>query len=120
MVPGEGVALRDRLEPPSVAVAEMVESIVGCKWSMRILQLCAEGLTRPSAFLRACPGLSAKVMNERWRKMLRYGIVERTVIGAKPPVEVEYRLTGFGHRFLGILDEVRKLQDDLDRGLTRR
>lgn len=98
------------------AVAEMVESIVGCKWSVRILELCADGLTRPSAFLRACPGLSAKVMNERWRKMLRFGIVERTVHGEKPPLEVEYRLTPFGRRFLRILDEVKRLQDEMEEG----
>ena len=73
----------------TIPVAAMVESIVGCTWSLRILELCAEGLTRPSAFLRACPGLSAKVMNERWRKMLRFGIVERTVQGERPPVEVD-------------------------------
>jgi DNA-binding HxlR family transcriptional regulator len=35
------------------------------------------------------PGLSAKVMNERWRKLLRSGIVERTATGARPPLEVE-------------------------------
>jgi DNA-binding HxlR family transcriptional regulator len=99
-----------------VPVASMVESIVGCKWSVRLLQLCADGHTRPSTFLRACPGLSAKVMNERWRKMLRFGIVRRTVCGAKPPLEVEYRLTPFGHRFLGILDEVRRLQEAMDDG----
>lgn len=96
----------------------MVENIVGCKWSVRLLQLCADGQRRPSEFLRACPGLSAKVMNERWRKMLRYGIVQRTVCGEKPPVEVEYRLTPFGTRFLAILDEVRRLQEALDAGLV--
>lgn len=97
-----------------VAVASMVESIVGCKWSVQLLRLCADGHSRPSTFLRACPGLSAKVMNERWRKMLRYGIVRRTVCGEKPAIEVEYRLTPFGRRFLGILDEVRRLQDAVD------
>jgi DNA-binding HxlR family transcriptional regulator len=102
----------------AIPVASMVESIVGCKWSVRLLQLCTEGHSRPSAFLRACPGLSAKVMNERWRKMLRFGIVQRTVCGEKPPVEVEYRLTAFGQRFLGILDEVRRLQEAVDKGLV--
>lgn len=92
----------------------MVESIVGCKWSMRLLQLCAEGHRRPSAFLRACPQLSTKVMNERLRKMLRFGILERTVYGEKPPLEVEYRLTPFGRRFLRIIDEVRRLQSAVD------
>jgi DNA-binding HxlR family transcriptional regulator len=99
-----------------IPVAAMVEGIVGCKWSVRILQLCAEGHRRPSAFLRTCPGLSAKVMNERWRKMIRFGIVQRSVFGDKPPVEVEYRLTPFGRRFMRILKEVRRLQDAVDSG----
>src|SRR5579885_2939739 len=105
MVPKGGAEQR-------VSVAAMVESIVGCKWSVRLLQLCAEGHTRPSGLRRACPGLSAKVMHER----LRFGILERAVRGEKPPIEVEYRLTPFGRRFLRILDEVRRLQDALDRG----
>jgi DNA-binding HxlR family transcriptional regulator len=53
-------------------------------------------------------------MNERWRKMIRLGIVQRTVFGEKPPVEVEYVLTPFGRRFMGILDEVRRLQEAVD------
>ncbi|WP_342348456.1 winged helix-turn-helix transcriptional regulator [uncultured Nitrospira sp.] len=97
-----------------IPVASMVESIVGCKWSIRILQLCAEGHNRPGMVLRACPGLSAKVMNERWRKMIRFGIMRRTVCGIKPPVEVEYQLTPFGRRFLKILNEVRNLQEAVD------
>jgi len=99
-----------------IPVASMVESIVGCKWSIHILQLCAEGHNRPGMVLRACPGLSAKVMNERWRKMIRFGIMRRTVFGIKPPVEVEYQLTPFGRRFLKILDEVRRLQEAVDVG----
>jgi DNA-binding HxlR family transcriptional regulator len=101
-------------EGSAISVASMVESIVGCKWSVRLLQLCADGHRRPSAFLRACPGLSAKVMNERLHKMMRFGILRREVFGEKPPVEVEYRLTPFGLRFTRILDEVRRLQADVD------
>jgi len=100
----------------AVPVASMVESIVGCKWSIRLLQLCAEGNHRPSALLRACTGLSAKVMNERLRKMTRFGIMHRTVHGEKPPVEVEYRLTPFGRRFMGILEEVQRLQQAVECG----
>jgi DNA-binding HxlR family transcriptional regulator len=111
-----GSAARESRDGISIPVASMVESIVGCKWSVRLLQLCADGHSRPSAFLRACPGLSAKVMNERWQKMLRFGIVRRTVFGERPPVEVEYLLTPLGRRFLGILDEVRRLQEAVDDG----
>lgn len=98
----------------TIRVATMVESIVGCKWSLRLLQHLADGCSRPSALLRTCPGLSAKVMNERLRKKLRFGILERTVSGEKPPVEVNYVLTPFGRRFLVILDEVRRLQEAVD------
>jgi len=30
----------------------MVENVIGCKWSVRLLQLCAEGKRRPSLILR--------------------------------------------------------------------
>lgn len=97
-----------------VTVASMVESIVGCKWSVRLLHLIADGQQRPSALLKSCPGLSAKVMNQRLQKMMRFGIVERMVFGDKPPIEVQYRLTKFGSRFMRILNEVRCLQEELD------
>ncbi len=100
----------------SLSVGSMVESIIGCKWSVRLLRLIADGCSRPSALLRASPDLSTKVMNERLRKMTRFGIVQRTVFGEKPPVQVEYELTSFGHRFMGILNEVRLLQEALDNG----
>jgi DNA-binding HxlR family transcriptional regulator len=100
----------------TITVASMVESVVGCKWSVGLLRLLADGCRRPSALLRASTGLSAKVMNERLRKMLRFGIVQRIVFGDKPPVEVEYVLTPFGRRFIGIIDEVRRLQEAVDRG----
>jgi DNA-binding HxlR family transcriptional regulator len=99
-----------------IPVASMVESIVGCKWSMRLLEIIADGSCRPSALLRACPGLSAKVMNERLRKMTRFGIVRRSVVGEKPPIEVTYRLSPFGRGFMGILEEVRRLQEAVDQG----
>lgn len=118
VTPGQsgGGTPREPATTANVSVASMVESIVGCKWSVQLLRLCAEGHRRPSAFLRACPSLSAKVMNERLRKMTRFGILERTVYGDKPPVEVEYRFTPFGLRFMGILDEVRRLQESVDEG----
>ncbi len=103
----------------SIPVTTMVESIIGCKWSVQLLQLCAEGCSRPSAFLRACPGLSAKVMNERLRKMIRFGVLQRTVFGEKPPIQVEYHLTPFGSRFMRIIEEVRQLQEAVDQGEFR-
>lgn len=103
-----------------LSVAAMVEGIVGCKWSMRLLDVLARGPTRPSALLRACPGLSPKVMHQRLRKLTRFGILGRRVFGEKPPVEVEYSLTPFGKRFVRILEEVRRVQEEWDTGLLPR
>jgi DNA-binding HxlR family transcriptional regulator len=100
----------------AVSVAAMVESIVGCKWSLRLLALLARGPQRPSAMQRACAGLSAKVMNERLAKFRRFGLATRRVRGDKPPVEVDYALTPLGTRFLGVLGAIDALQRELDGG----
>jgi DNA-binding HxlR family transcriptional regulator len=115
----DGSASQERLTASNAklsAVASMVESIDGCKWSVGLLQRLADGCNRPSALLRASKGLSAKVMNERLGKMVRFGIVRRTVFGDKVPVEVEYVLTPFGRRVMGIIEVVRRLQEAVDRG----
>jgi len=92
----------------------MVEDIVGCKWSLRILGLIVDGVDRPSAIQRACPRLSAKVMNERLVKLRRFGVVERSVTGARPPLRVTYTLTPFGRGFARVLEEIRRLQALVD------
>lgn len=99
------------------AVAEMVESIVGTKWSLSVLAAIRSGIHRPGEIERACPGISTKVLNERLREMLRFGIVEREDFGEIPP-RVEYRLTGLGGRFVRLIDDIDELQRAVDVGLV--
>jgi DNA-binding HxlR family transcriptional regulator len=99
------------VEPP--AVARMVEDIVGCKWSLTVLDLVRRGVRRPGAMEHAIDGLTAKVLNERLRKLVRYGILVRTSYPEVPP-RVEYALTGFGAKFADILDRIARLQDELE------
>lgn len=94
---------------PAASVSGMLEDIVGCKWSLSVLALVRDGVARPGAMQRAVDGLSTKVLNERLRKLQRYGIIEKTVFPVTPP-RVEYRLTAFGGRFAKLLDEVSTLQ----------
>jgi DNA-binding HxlR family transcriptional regulator len=94
---------------PRPSVAEMLESIVGCKWSLRVLALARAGVNRPGAMEHAVEGLTAKVLNERLRKLTRYGILDKTVYPESPP-RVEYRLTAFGRRFSALLDEIEQLE----------
>jgi DNA-binding HxlR family transcriptional regulator len=97
-------------EPPTVA--RMVEDVVGCKWSLSVIHLVRSGVSRPGAMERSVPGLTTKVLNERLRKLVRYGIVERIAYPEVPP-RVEYRLTPFGERFGRILDQIEELQAEI-------
>ena len=92
----------------------MVEDIVGCKWSLAILGLVRDGVRRPGEMERAVPGLSKKVLNERLRKLQRFGIVARRAYAEIPP-RVEYRLTPFGRKFSGLMDGVEALERELER-----
>lgn len=96
----------------SPSVAEMVESLVGCKWSLRVLALVRAGVNRPGAMEHAVEGLTAKVLNERLRKLTTYGILDKTVFPESPP-RVEYHLTGFGQQFSALLDQVEQLEQSL-------
>lgn len=91
----------------------MVEDIVGCKWSVAVLARVRAGTRRPGALEHSIPGLTAKVLNERLRKLTRYGILARTQYAEIPP-RVEYSLTPFGERFFGVLDGIDALQREID------
>lgn len=92
------------------SVARMVEDVVGCKWSLTVLDLVRRGVRRPGAMEQAVPGSSAKVLNERLRKLTRFGILERRSYPEVPP-RVEYRLTDFGERFSSIMDSIHRLEE---------
>ncbi len=94
-------------------VAEVVEAVFGCKWSLRILGLIRKGVCRPGAIERELAGLTTKVQNYYFRRMVILGILERIVYPEVPP-HVEYRLTDFGLRFIPILDAIEELQHELE------
>lgn len=96
-------------------VAGMVEDVVGCKWSLTVLALVRRGVNRPGAMEHAVPGLSAKVLNERLRKLTRFGILEKHNYAEVPP-RVEYSLTSFGDKFIGILAQIEQLDRQLAAG----
>ena len=96
---------------PAKTVNGMVEDIVGCKGSLTVIDHVRSGVRRPGAIEHAVPGLSQKVLNERLRKLVRFGILHKESFAEVPP-RVEYSLTGFGDRFAGILDAIRALEAD--------
>jgi DNA-binding HxlR family transcriptional regulator len=94
-------------------VAAVVEAVFGCKWSLRILGLIRKGICRPGEIERELEGLTTKVKNYYFRRMVTLDILERIVYPEVPP-HVEYRLTDFGLRFMPILDAIEALQNELE------
>jgi DNA-binding HxlR family transcriptional regulator len=99
--------------PKRPAVSAMVEDIVGCKWSLSVMRLVRDGVKRPGAMQKAVDGLSTKVLNERLRKLQRFGIIDKHAYPEVPP-RVEYQLTEFGKQFSKLLEGVDHLQEWLD------
>lgn len=94
-------------------VAAVVEAVFGCKWSLRILGLIRQGICRPGAIERQLDGLTTKVQNYYFRRMVSLGILEKIIYPEVPP-HVEYRLTEFGEQFMPVLDSIEALQRRLD------
>lgn len=86
----------------------MVEDVLGCKWSLTVLDLVRQGICRPGAMERSVAGLTTKVLNERLKKLVGYEILQRDAYPEIPP-RVEYKLTLFGARFVSILEAIQEL-----------
>ena len=105
--------LQEKNNLKKVTVSRMVEDIVGCKWSLSVIEAVKNDIVRPGEIQRAIEGISPKVLNERFNKMLRYNILEKTVYPEIPP-RVEYQLTSFGHKFVAILEQIKSLQEETE------
>jgi DNA-binding HxlR family transcriptional regulator len=97
----------------------MVEDIVGCKWSLCVLDLVSRGVNRPGEMQRSYHGLTTKVLNERLRKLTKFGVLERHAYAEVPP-RVEYHLTPFGRRFGEAIEAIKALEPEAAAARTRR
>lgn len=97
----------------NVNIAAAVEAVFGCKWSLAILGLIRRGVCRPSEIERELDGLTTRVKNYYFLRMMKLGILKKIVYPEVPP-HVEYHLTEFGYRFMPIVDAIEKLQYELE------
>ncbi|MEO1690249.1 MAG: helix-turn-helix domain-containing protein [Cyanobacteria bacterium J06631_6] len=105
---------QDSLNPQrNVKVSAIIEAVFGCKWSLSILGAIRRGVCRPSAIEREIKGLTPRVSNYYFRRLMELGILEKFVYPEVPP-HVEYRLTALGDRMLPIIDAIEQLQNELD------
>ena len=86
-----------------------VQQILKCKWTMAILASIAAGVQRPADLLRACPGLSHKVLDQRLAKLVRLRVAVRAVVSERPR-HVSYALSDFGADIRRVIDAVAEVQ----------
>ncbi len=88
-----------------------LEDVVGCKWSAAVIAAIARGVNRPGRIERFIPGISTKVLNERFRRLLEFGLIERREIPGRIQ-HVEYSLTATGRRLAAIIEQIRDLDEE--------
>ena len=86
--------------------------VVGCKWSAAIVAALGHGVHRPGQLERFIPGISTKVLTERLRRMLAYGLITRTEYPGLPS-RVEYRLTPADEKLASVIEQLRALETEL-------
>ena len=82
---------------------------MGCKWSAAVVGALKRGITRPGQLERYIPGISTKILNERLRKLLAYGLATRADHSATS-LHVEYRLTPTGAKLADVIEQLHALQ----------
>ncbi|NQY36062.1 MAG: helix-turn-helix transcriptional regulator [Alteromonadaceae bacterium] len=93
--------------------ARMVEIIIGCKWSLTVYSLLKEGINRPGEMVRNVEGLTTKVLNTCLKKNIEFGILTKSIFNETPP-RVEYNVSEFGTKFINVLNELEKLQLEIN------
>jgi len=98
------LSVRERLD------YHRLEDVVGCKWSTGVVAAIGAGVRRPGELERYIPGISTKVLNERLRKLLAFGLITRKEFPGLP-AHVEYNLTPAGKKLAKILAQLRDLNE---------
>lgn len=88
-----------------------LEDVVGCKWSAAVVGALQRGVSRPGQLERYIPGISTKILNERLRKLVAYGLATRADHSAAA-LHVEYRLTPTGTKLASVIEQLHALQDE--------
>ncbi|MDB2386180.1 helix-turn-helix transcriptional regulator [Shewanella sp.] len=93
--------------------ARMVETIIGCKWSLTVYYLLENKVNRPGEMVKSVEGLTTKVLNQCLKRNIEFGILKKISYPEIPP-RVEYEVTDFGQKFMRILADLQSLQLEID------
>ena len=100
------------------SVYQKLEDVIGCKWSVSVLMAIQEGIIRPGTLERHIFGISTKVLSERLRKLMEYGLLTKEAFPEIPP-RTEYSLTKAGHEVIRIIEQIHTLDEQLKQAEQR-
>ena len=83
-------------------------------WTLEIIFYLRQGALHFGALRRTLGSVSSKVLTTRLRELERNRVIERRVLGGKPP-QVEYRLSEMGQELLPVLDAFSEVSMKLRR-----
>ncbi|MBL1419939.1 MAG: helix-turn-helix transcriptional regulator [Alphaproteobacteria bacterium] len=92
MIPSD---TKETVAPPSCPSFEKVISLIGDKWTIRVVVNLSRGSLRFNELRRAMGGITQKMLTRSLRKLEEEDILSRTVYPTVPP-SVEYALTDYG------------------------
>lgn len=90
--------------------------LLRCKWTLAIIDAIDRGVTRPGQLQRELPGLTAKILNERVRKLESYGLIDRHAYPEIPP-RVEFSFTERGRDLIGLIRTMRAFAEQWDQSI---
>lgn len=94
---------------------ERLEDVIGCKWSVSVLEAVRLGINRPGALEAHIEGISTKVLSERLRKLTEFGLLDKRVYAEVPP-RTEYALTRYGSALGEIISRIQGLEAEMGHG----
>lgn len=106
--------MQQSTDPEAARQYRRLEDVLGCKWSVSVLQAIASGVQRPGALERHIAGISTKILSERLRKLEAYGLISKSVHANKPP-RTDYALTTAGTKVVALIAQIRALDEELHR-----
>lgn len=89
---------------------QKLEDVIGCKWSVSVLTNVGKGINRPGELERTIEGISTKVLSERFRKLVEYGLLDKKSFNELPP-RTEYYLTEKGSKVVDIIVQIHQLDE---------
>ncbi len=96
------------LKPQDAKLVESGLNSLSPRWTTAILIQLSGGTRRTTHLMRSLPGLSAKTLTERLRKLQKLGLVTRETFREVPP-RVEYTLTAEGEEVVVLLAQIKEV-----------